>query len=43
LLPAAKLVVRTEQFGSAEPCFSSLCCTERADEWAKQSLWNNEI
>jgi hypothetical protein len=26
-LPAAKLTVRTERFGSAEPCFPSLCST----------------
>ena len=37
----AKSIVRTVQFGSAEPFFPGLCCIDQADEqsWRSATLW----
>ena len=35
--PIAELIIRTVQFGSAEPFFPGLCCIYRADEEAWRS------
>src|ERR1035437_576311 len=37
----AKSIVRTVQFGPAEPFFPGLCCIDRADEqsWRSATLW----